>query len=154
MGLHCPVSSAFQQIRMSGKDGTFTVSKLRPGAWLLQADADGLRQIGFLRVFIRDGSIAEVNIQLSPSKEIGGIVVDEEGSPAGGVWIWLEPVDENTVMFLEENISRTEEDGTFFINGLVPGLYRLSVEPKGFAESVVESVEAGAGDVRITLRRK
>jgi len=99
------------------KDGTFEVTPLRAGT--VEVDARSDRHVHELEPtkleMTRD---AEVTLRLSSGGTIAGVVVDQDGDPVSGVQVW-------TSGERWGNSVRGHDDGSFLVEGLAAGAYRV-----------------------------
>lgn len=107
----------------TGKDGTFELGGLVAGTYKMHTQADAYPStFDGPEVTVDDGGVAEIDIELSAGGSISGLVVDDGGAPVGSVsviargdsWSW----SGNTR-------TQTRDDGTFTIEGIAPGKYRV-----------------------------
>ncbi len=68
-------------------------------------------------------SSGEVIIEMLPALPIGGVVVDAEGEPVGGVTVMLRPEAQEALLY-----ERTDEAGEFLFEPLPPGRYALGTD--------------------------
>ncbi len=86
---------------------------------------------------------------------LSGVVLTEAGEPVGGAQIEMSTVATHAVVMGGNQVAESGGDGRFEISGLTAGAYRLRARKTGFAESALETVEAGPGQdayVTLTLR--
>ena len=115
-------------------DGTYTVHGLAPGDYIVEAEA-----AGFAREFYPGASDFEaatrvaatpgadtpgVDFTLEMGASISGVVVrDSDGTPVAGADVWADTYE----CCGGGNGTRTEQDGTYTIQGLASGDYRVQV---------------------------
>jgi hypothetical protein len=77
--------------------------------------------------------LSSVDIQLQPVKlaRVSGIAMGSDGKPMGGAMVMLMPSTRDAMMFGPNSTSRTDKDGNFTLNGVVPGEYSLQVQSMG-----------------------
>jgi hypothetical protein len=107
----------------------------------------------------------EPAVRLQPWGTLTGRVVDEDGRPRPGATLWLTGADRppgDPLLDVGTHPRReflTSKDGTFRIEGLVPGMkYSLALLQEERMSALAQEVEAGPGktrnlgDVRATPR--
>ncbi len=103
-------------------DGTFAVHALRGGSYELVATRANVSSDAVLDTVTVDHDVEGLRLTLHATGTIHGSVVDDRGAPVTGVSIEADGDDmpghaDNTV----------RDDGTFVIEGLLPGPYHVSV---------------------------
>jgi hypothetical protein len=116
-------------------DGRYAAALADPGKYRLE-----LRGPGFAKssreIQVEQGQVYKINFTLQPGGVIRGLVVDAAGRP----------VEDGDVFYRDGNTSfgvPIDKDGTYKIEGLAPGQYRVSVV-QGDKE-VSRKVQAAAG---------
>jgi len=107
-------------------NGRFRLSNLPLGEAKLSAQADGFVDED-QKVVIRQGGPVQVNFHLESGGILKGSVRDQQGKPVkrGKIFIWTG----------DRGIGYTlKEDGTYLVNGIKQGNYRLSIKSSGFIE--------------------
>jgi len=135
---------------VSDSEGRFTVSGLRGGRTEFGAISDG-----FARTYPTVVSIpapGEVRVELSPAVSIEGALVDEDGSPVEGAMVAAFMVGRPTTI-MKYRSDTTRADGSFSIDGLTAGDYRLEISGAAIPMTKVERVTAGSKSMRITVSR-
>jgi hypothetical protein len=102
----------------------------------------------------------DFGLQLVPTAQLSGRVVDSEGRPQGGQAIQVKPLKSDGLdLFasLLNTTGRTNPDGTFSISGVRPGVYTLTVratprtgnepppDPRAEAAAMMSGLLGGAG---------
>jgi uncharacterized GH25 family protein len=105
-------------------DGRFEAEGLRAGSYKVSASADGEPSAEEpVAVDVPDGGEATVEIRLVRGGSVIGAVVDESGQPVPRVIVRARG---GKRMSLDDNdSSQTLDDGTFELEGLRPGSYRI-----------------------------
>lgn len=130
---------SFSKKSESQKDGSFTISGLKEGIYTLKTEAEGYGRD--IKKGIRAGT-SKLSITLASAGKIGGKVLDEKGFPIEKFYIFVESEDKITEKEKGKYYTFSTESGHYEISDLKPGLYRLRAGATGFAEEVVEKVEA------------
>ena len=82
----------------------------------------------------------------TPGAKVRGTVQDPEGSPVAGVRIIARQVGSDFAI-----TTMTEENGSYSLNSLPPGIYRITVTKPGFAYLTQEEVNAGSAGETVRL---
>lgn len=110
----------------SGADGAFEMKGVRAGAYTLEVGADkGVAPEDGWPVDVKAGGVTEKDLVLDDGGSIKGLVVDVDGKPVRGVTIQAFPIAGSMRFFGNEAPVRTNEDGSFQIDDLRPGAYRV-----------------------------
>ena len=162
--------------------GTFAVEDVPPGRWVLQMRSEAVQRPDeqhpkYEVLFIKTARFGALNaigeaipvtesgnppLEIGLSTEYGriyGTVVDEGGAPAKGVVLMITRSTAMNILSMQPAV-RTRDDGTFLVDGLGPGEYRLIVANDGRApgirnSSVVVEVKAGeTATVRIASTKQ
>lgn len=101
-------------------------------------------------------NIDGVELRIAPTMTIEGVVTDPAGSPLEAS-VRARSRDE---LALDSSLpsglpgrTRANRDGQFSIKGVTAGSYDLEVDLAGFETLTIDSVPAGAKDLRITLQK-
>ncbi|MHC4368260.1 MAG: SUMF1/EgtB/PvdO family nonheme iron enzyme, partial [Planctomycetota bacterium] len=102
---------------------------------------------------VRDNRVDGVSIALPRGQfSVSGVVVDANGSPVPGVWLYCTGDGQAGIN------SRTDTDGKFKADGIFAGKVDIMAGVKGdggkWTAGGSITVEAGATDVRIVLRKR
>ncbi|RMF74465.1 MAG: hypothetical protein D6738_06355 [Acidobacteria bacterium] len=143
----------------SGADGGFRLGPLDPRAsWDLIATAPGFARTRRPAPRLEPRRTTDgMRVVLERGARIAGRVLDDQGRPVAGALVraTVEPRGERrrgmVVRMLAgaapeplETISAT--DGTFVVDSLSPGRWRLSIAASGFARATVEGLDVAEGD--------
>lgn len=129
--------------------GSFEVSSLLPGSYVLLATADDLT--GRALIEVGDENVEDVTIALLPGVNISGrIVADGNRSSLAGLRVRLRPDPDIPDLKLvgppENGIAAS--DGSFSLLAVPPGDYRLNVTfPPNLQGAYLKSVRLGSVDI-------
>lgn len=136
--------------------GAFRAEGIAPGRYIVVAQAGG--HMDKLRRGVQLSEGAEVDlgtISLEKGLAIEGVVSDEAGNPVPNAYVTCSPHRNPgarpTPALSRPEGDRTDVEGKFRIEKLTPGVYDLGARADGFAEATLDTVDAGATRVRITL---
>ncbi|MEI6970628.1 MAG: carboxypeptidase regulatory-like domain-containing protein [bacterium] len=145
----------------TSETGEFNLAGLRPGRWQLTVTHSGGSSTN--RTIVITGSVTiDPPFVVSEGMKISGIVLEADGKPASDVLVTasFKPTAGDQSQFamygMEQKSANVSADGKFVLAGLDAGTYALQVtcgrssEP----ETTLDSVQAGADDIVITLARK
>ncbi len=107
-------------------NGRFRLRNLPLGEAKLSAQADGFIDED-QKVVIGRGGPVQVNFRLESGGILKGTILDQQGKPVkrGKIFVWTG----------DRGVGYTlKEDGTYLVNGIKPGNYKLSVRSSGFIE--------------------
>ena len=76
---------------------------------------------------------------LGATGSIGGTVTDQSGNPLAGVEIKAE----SDVLMGAGKVTHSNEEGSFNIKGLPPGIYKVTASQEGMNPAIQESVNVG-----------
>ncbi|MEN8148884.1 MAG: carboxypeptidase-like regulatory domain-containing protein [Planctomycetota bacterium] len=136
-------------------DGRFEISRIRPGAYVVKATAEGFVEGSSETFRIEVGAFTEgVEITLSAGGSVVGVVVDREtGEPVAGATVGL--ADGENVVFVSSggpginfggrHRATTDEKGAFRLENVPPGLYRVTAGAKGRTKASLDDIEVAAG---------
>ncbi|HUJ61083.1 MAG TPA: carboxypeptidase regulatory-like domain-containing protein [Kofleriaceae bacterium] len=132
----------------AGRDGTFRITGLRPGAYALEASGQGARTRAPTHVGLGVAEqVSDVTLLVAASAAVRGLVVDDSGAPVANA----------TVSALDdENGTESDAHGAFVLDGLAPGHHDLIATADDFLPQAPTPVELGGHDVtgvRIAMMR-
>lgn len=149
--LQRPRSQATHSIT-SASDGRFEIRGIEPGTKILEIRGDGFLDELINDVLVIDGEeVGPLNIVLSRGHRLTGVVSDTGGKPIAGARV--------SVMLRKGKGGRasaavtTGPEGDFVLDGLSRGTYDLYASHAGFVRKDLKGIEAGAGDLQITLEQ-
>jgi hypothetical protein len=127
-------------------EGRFHFDDLPAGGYVVLARAD--RRIGLTRAVSLGvaQSTSDVEVLVDPGRSVRGLVVTQGDKPLGGVRVSvgrMDPPFERPVF-----APRTGTDGTFTVEGLLPGKYRVNAWAEGQGPSKMETVQLASRDVQ------
>lgn len=122
-------------IPASGK-GDIQLVGLDPGVYNVTFRASGFAKEN-REISLEKGEAKRVNIMLSPGGKIQGKVVGKRGKPLAGAEVILWEGRRGSV-------HQVKSDGSFTIDYLAPGNYRISARAEGYKEEFVEKEVKGS----------
>jgi hypothetical protein len=141
---------------LSDASGSFALGNLGPGEYAVLAQPDGFPPER-VDVSLEDGDVDVGDIVFEDGLVIAGVVLDEAGSPVEGARVTASrDSDLEARLFGVEPdgaASETGSDGSFRLRGLDEGIYALFAGALGYKGGRNVTVEAGAMDVVVTLKR-
>jgi protocatechuate 3,4-dioxygenase beta subunit len=137
--------STFGSSAETDADGTYVADGLPPGYYRIQAfppTGSGLTPQYYDGQYLFDladpvfvpatTEVADVDFQLEPGAELSGTVTDQGGAPLAGVIVSAQGDDFGS--FAE---TTTAANGTWTLDGLLPGDYRLRFDPSSATPGVL-----------------
>ncbi len=131
-------------------EGRFTSPALKPGAYDVTADKEGL--CAAAKKSVKTGAI-DVRLELARRGNIEGIVVSrEDGEPVHRFTaVASKPFDLSSMMDAENFIpgapkTFVTKDGRFQLTGLKPGEFTLEIAAERFARASVKSIAVKSGE--------
>ena len=122
----------------------FTIDDLPPGRWMVEVESNILKRPQAGKLFVQSARFGTLNALAEPlvvtesgnppfeirltteSGRIMATVADQNGVPRKGVLVLI--MRNGTGPFMPIRLTgRTKDDGSFLMDGLTPGSYRLSV---------------------------
>ena len=88
-------------------------------------------------VLAQAGTVKTANATLRYGGTIRGVVVDDQGEPAVGVWVELSTCSSTSTFCIARSV-RTATDGTYQLDGVTPGPYRVRFRDPGAERFVAE----------------
>jgi hypothetical protein len=143
-------------VTYSAPDGTFRLRRIEPGAYRVEARAEGFAAKTIGPVEVRSGSSpARIDIALEPGGSLAGRVVDPEGEPLGGIEVVALPVapgsgppagEEDELVqtgAIGTGAAVTGSDGAFRIDHLPSGEFRVLARARGFEPAWTQAAVPG-----------
>jgi len=114
-----------------GSGGTFFIPGLDQGNYLISLRAKGFSETQWSGD-LKEGERRDLEIALEAGGEVGGKVTDGQGRPISGgkVFCWVGEKGFGVPLRI---------DGTYLLEGLKPGKYRVSVRAENFPEKFQEA---------------
>ncbi len=149
---------------VSGKDGSFALRDLAPGAWVLNVSMgwnDPGGDYAQKTVDNVEAGTKDVRIALVKGLPIAGKVKDEAGRPATGLFVQAIGKDSNgNPDWTKQRGGQVQPDGSFRLGGLPAGNYDLTFNSNGMfgssgggaAPTTVKNVPAGTEDLVVTVK--
>ncbi len=127
--------------------GYFQLLDLGPGSYMMRVTADGFRQAPGRGNRAQAGQ-KDVEIQMVVQCSVAGVAVDSSGNPIKGFKASLQYVDETGTIFEEAGVTGSfqNDDGSFELIGVDPGLYVVQVQAKGYAKGNSQPFRVTAED--------
>ncbi|HTL34300.1 MAG TPA: carboxypeptidase regulatory-like domain-containing protein, partial [Kofleriaceae bacterium] len=111
----------------SKRDGTYEMKGIKAGSYKVEVSSDvGRGPADGWKVDVAANAVVEKDFVLDDGGKISGTVVDEKGKPVSGVHVNTESL--NRGWEWGGNSVRTKADGTFLIENLRPGDYRVTAQ--------------------------
>ena len=123
-----PVASA-------GREGSFSVDAVRPGAYTLRVWQGG-RATSAVPVLVEDFAVEGIALRMEDAARLAGYVFGEDGRPRRVVRVTAEPLRGDGAMRAPLSAAReqhTDDDGLFAFESLAPGLWRVTVRVEAHA---------------------
>lgn len=141
-------------------DGSFDIVGLDEGTYTLHVSSSQGSQTTQVKGVA--AGTQDVVVRLAEGMEIRGEVVDEQGEPVANVTLYATSASKETGgMVYGSNMAQTGSDGTFVLQGLAPGEYRILRTNNGQGDAATrnhvlvggEQVAAGSTGVRLVLSK-
>ncbi|MBA3392872.1 MAG: carboxypeptidase regulatory-like domain-containing protein [Deltaproteobacteria bacterium] len=113
----------------STRDGSYELTGLRPGSYKLEVSTDkGVGPKDGYKVEVAAGATVEQDLVIEDAGSVKGLVVDAEGKPVGGISVSARALAGGGSWSFGGGENKTADDGTFSIESLRPGEYRISAQ--------------------------
>ena len=129
-------------------DGTFTLSGISPGSYLLRGDLPGFSPAS-VPVQLGAGEAVATVLRLDPVQLLEGMVQDAEGRPLAQAALFAWPIGGQRQVGVVETVSGA--DGRFALAGLATGAWTVMVEAPGFGTLRLERVNVPARPLILRL---
>jgi protocatechuate 3,4-dioxygenase beta subunit len=145
-GRQAPARSAWSDV-----EGRFAFADLAPGTELeVRARREGWVESRKSVAVRADATPLEIVMQ--PGLVLEGVVVDADGAEIAEATLRLVPSAPGTAVFGMGGRAHSAADGTFSMDGLAAGTYRLFAGAPGFQPATLEGMELRAEEDRSPLR--
>ncbi len=133
----------------SQPDGSYEFLHLAAGIFTLTASLEGFATGRVMPVVLMDSNPdAEHNLELGTEFKLGGLVVDEQGTPVPEATISVARSRPRPILSME---GVSLEDGTFEVGGLPEGTYGIAVSCPGYSPMRMTRVHSGRMDLEFVL---
>jgi protocatechuate 3,4-dioxygenase beta subunit len=106
-------------------DGTYTLDGLRAGTYKLEVSSEkGAPPKDGYKVEVADSGVVQKDLVLEETGTLKGTIVDGEGKPLAGIQANARPIA--GTMVWRDNDNKSDESGSFTIEGLRPGEYKVT----------------------------
>jgi hypothetical protein len=131
--------------RFNAGTGEFQVQNVLPGSYELVAISNDEGRFYFAKVPVEVGSepLEPIDLTLAPAPSVSGSISIEGDRPQASVHLGLNPVDPRPMRGAQPQ-AEVQPDGTFTLNSVMPGHWRLNV---GLPGIYLKSVKQGDQDV-------
>ncbi|MEA2236014.1 MAG: large repetitive protein [Thermoanaerobaculia bacterium] len=119
-------------------DGSYTIDGIQEGDRTLQFQKTGF-VVQRKSVEVTAGKELRLDVELDHGRELRGRVVDRTGTGIAGGMVAIN--GNGNVGGMPGNITRTEADGTFVMQGVADGRYRLTARKEGYVSAEANDVE-------------
>jgi hypothetical protein len=139
-----------QQVEL-GEDGLISVVRLVPGVFTLEMEPEDWKTIVREEVWLSEGKTTRLGmLRVEPGGRLAGEVVNSEAEPVPAARITAKWSSRRGRRSRQKE---TDDDGAFSIGGLGDSPLILTIAATGYTKRIVEEIEPGNTDLRITLRR-
>jgi large repetitive protein len=140
--------SSVSKYAQSQFDGTFEANGLSAGNYSISIEARGGEMASTVIPNVAAGTLG-LEVQIGRAMDIEGVVVAPDGSAASGVRVSAEPMPGSPGT---RGSGRTGADGTYRVQRLSPGTYKLTFTASGkYVTGVLTDVPAGAAGVNFRM---
>ncbi|MDO9575316.1 MAG: carboxypeptidase regulatory-like domain-containing protein [bacterium] len=134
------------------KNGNFKI-KVHEGEIYIASGAKGFAP-SMKTIYLNEDETKEVNLKLSTAKSISGRVIDKEGKPIEGAYIFLNAGEEGCAcggLTVFSKQSKTDKQGFFKIEDLPDKEVMVTVLKEGYADIRGRSIKAGSESLKFVL---
>lgn len=127
--------------------GEYSLESLAPGEKTFTFSKDGY--VTERKGIKLSGKEARLDARLAKGRPVTGVVVTEAGAPVGGASVFARSAQQDS----SPSSARSEANGEFEFDGLVPGRYMFTANKAGFSSGDLRDVDIStAGPLRIVLK--
>jgi len=139
------------QVKLNA-DGTFTLTSVRPGRYLLYAKVSGANALSSITdVDVAAADLDGIDVTLSKGIEVSGhLQMDNPDALARIIGVSLSPIGDTPSAI--GNLTAPVSNGVFRIQGIPPGEYQAMVTYRSPLDVYVKSMRLGTDDVRNGFR--
>lgn len=139
----------------TGPDGTFLLTNVESGPLLLQVDHGSHQSVSRKGVEVGEGERLDLEFALPGGLALSGVVVDATGAPVPGAEVNFnftgDPPPNRDPYWRAPSDVRTDAEGRFRVDGVLPGSWVLWAEAEGHADSPQLDTTAGSSGIKLTL---
>ncbi len=121
----------------------WAIEDVPPGRWGLQVIGDGLALLDRTDITVPEGTVAQIDLQVSAGGSVAGRVTAIGGEPVAGARVRV-PTEGLRIRRLEPSAT-TDQDGRYVLDHVTPGLRRVEVSASGFAGAELDEVTVAEG---------
>jgi protocatechuate 3,4-dioxygenase beta subunit len=135
-----PGGMHFRDPPITDGEGSYRIDGLAAGSYRVTAHGPGQRSASG-RVTLGAAGTRRLDLVVAGGTEVGGLVLDGEGRPIGGASVQLHKAPDVV------RWATTAADGSFLVDWVPDGTYRLIARASGFAEGEGPEVEVAGAPV-------
>jgi protocatechuate 3,4-dioxygenase beta subunit len=138
------------------EEGFFVLEDVPVGRWDVNVEAKGFQPARVSGVVVEAGITKDVEVKAARGNALRGVVLDaRSGRPVPNAGITADPSGaggpRGPMMLFDEGGSSSDADGRFEVDGLSPGMYRVTARHPEYAEASELVDVRGAAAVTIRL---
>ena len=137
-------------------DGTFTVTGLEPGSFVLRVVISGLPRLE-TPIQLDAGEVDLADVQVDSLVQVRGRVLDPDGHPLGGARVWVPPSPRSASRAAPTDanplsVTETDGDGAFTLRLPPVGRWDVIAGHTDFSEAVQRQVDPSRGPFDLRLK--